>query len=240
MQEKLTKVTTALCGFGIVNPFGPTFMGYAIGGESVNKAELLFFSLNPFAQDVKVISEYPFDAHTIEFDEIFTKFEIVDDILSSLVEKKRQSAQFGTPTFLLINDESDAQKTWEHLAKISLDTIKYSSNPSDTLSNLRKFPMNVTDRVSHEIEGISGAFRGENYSADQINSVEQTKLLEIISDHEHVKQEMRGFFTAWTGSIEFQKESGVDFLDNDAMDLKEFIRIVLKLFPSLSQLLMDN
>ena len=76
----LRAVSIPMFGFAIVNPMGPTFMGFAIGKLNSGDASLLFFSLNPFTQSAKEITTYNFDPLTIDLDLMLREFEIFSDI----------------------------------------------------------------------------------------------------------------------------------------------------------------
>lgn len=64
----LRAVVIPMFGFAIVNPMGPTFMGFAIGKSKSGNASLIFFSLNPFNQLAEEITEYNFDPNTVDHD----------------------------------------------------------------------------------------------------------------------------------------------------------------------------
>lgn len=235
----LKAVVIPMFGFAIVNPMGPTFMGFAIGKSKSGNASLIFFSLNPFNQLAEEITEYNFDPNTVDHNSMLTKYGICFDIDKSLVKKKSNEQEFGTPTLLFGTLDGKTEEAINEQQLITLSIIRHSNNPLRTLQNLREFPMNVMDRVSHEMS-LSGS--GER-NFDKKQTPTDMQLLELIGhicNPEHIKQEFKGFNIAWTGAINFQKDNGNIQLSDSAMNLEQSLGVIGRLFPSLFQLMMEN
>jgi hypothetical protein len=235
-DEFRTLVAIPLFCFAIVNPMGPTFMVLAVGRISDGRSNLMFASLNPFSQTAESIKEYNFDANTIDYDNLFKEHSIADDINEFLVENWNSDSKHGTPTILCggsfdSQDEEVLQKEIEILA----DIIMYSSNPVTTLSSLEKYPMNVIKRVSYEMENMFS----HSPSTTTCGETELAKLLAIIINIEHLKQEFSGFLIAWNGSIDFQEKNGVKGL-LDSFSFDEMIEFVNALFPGLIRRVMPK
>ena len=86
-QDFLRKVEIPMFGFAIVNPMGPTFMGFAIGKKNSKTANLMFFTLNPFSQTAEEVSTYDFDPQTVDVETMLEDFDITSDIRSLLLGK---------------------------------------------------------------------------------------------------------------------------------------------------------
>ena len=76
-------------GFAIVNPMGPTFMGFAIGKTKSGNASLLFFSLNPFTQTAEEIKTYNFDPHDVDQNSMLIEYGLCFDINEYLTIKNQ-------------------------------------------------------------------------------------------------------------------------------------------------------
>ncbi|ADE39524.1 hypothetical protein [Candidatus Puniceispirillum marinum] len=235
----LRAVAIPMFGFAIVNPMGPTFMGFAIGKTNSGNSSLLFFSLNPFSQTAEEISTFNFDPHNIDADSLLKDYGLCFEIDKFLVGKKSDGQEFATPTLLFGNLGGETKEALDEQQLIVLSIIRHSNDPLRTLQNLTAYPMNVMERVSHEMSLSSFGF--DNNEEKQIPSNEQ--LIEIIGhicNPEHIKQEFKGFNIAWEGAINFQRENGNVQLADSALGLEESLGVIGKLFPSLSQLMMEN
>ena len=84
----LRAVAIPMFGFAIVNPMGPTFMGFAIGKTNSGNASLLFFSLNPFTQTAEEIKTYNFDPHDVDQNSMLIEYGLCFDINEYLTIKK--------------------------------------------------------------------------------------------------------------------------------------------------------
>lgn len=235
----LRAVAIPMFGFGIVNPMGPTFMGFAIGKTKSGNSSLLFFSLNPFSQIAEEISTYNFDPQNINADSLFKDYGLCFDIDKFLVGKKSNGQEFGTPTFLFGNLGGETTEALDEQQLIVLSIIRNSNDPLRTLQILNDYPMNVMDRVSHEMS--LSPLGSENNEEKQVPSNEQ--IIEITShicNPEHIKQEFRGFNIAWAGAINFQRDNGNTQLADSALGLDESLGVIGNLFPSLFQLMEED
>lgn len=235
----LRAVAMPMFGFGIVNPMGPTFMGFAIGKKKSGNSSLLFFSLNPFSQTAEEISTYNFDSQNIAADSLFKDYGLFSDIDKFLDKKRSNGQEFGAPTFLFGNLGGETKEALDEQNLIILSIIRHSKDPLRTLQNLNDYPMNVMDRVSHEMS--SSPLGSENDEEKQVPSNEQ--IIEIIShicNPEHIRQEFRGFNIAWAGAINFQRDNGNTQLADSALGLEESLGVIGKLFPSLFQLMVED
>ena len=101
--------------------------------------------------------------------------------------------------------------------------------PLSTLENLNQFPMNVMDRVSHEMSKIAPN-SGQSTEKQSPTDTQVSEILDHICNPEHIKQEFKGFNIAWTGAINFQKERGnVNLANKHSVCGKS--RSYLRLFP---------
>jgi hypothetical protein len=235
----LRAVAIPMFGFAIVNPMGPTFMGFAIGKTNSGNSSLLFFSLNPFSQTAEEISTYNFDPQNITDDSLLKDYGLCFDIDTFLVAKRSNGKGFGTPTLLFGTLDGETTEALDEQQLIVLSIIRHSNDPLRTLKNLNDYPMNVMDRVSHEMSLIP--LRFNNSEEKQVPSDEQ--LIDIIShicNPAHIKQEFRGFGIAWAGAIKYQRDRGNIGLANSALGLKEGLDVIGKLFPSLFQLMLGK
>ena len=224
-----------LIGFGIVNPFGPTFMGYGFKRSLNDKIELIFFSLNPFDVFIDKLHSFNQTFLDAQIEAVILGSEAPNIIQNFLSRKVSEKQAFGTPSFMCVNIDLWREDLREVIQGIIFDTIKFSSEPHSTLTDLKAFPLNVMDRVSYEMRK----------SLDPGNLVQATdeeiiELIGIIIDYEHVDQELKGFFIAWDGAINHQAEQGSGQLASDAIDLESFIDILILMFPDLFAEQNDN
>ena len=129
----LRAVAIPMFGFAIVNPMGPTFMGFAIGKTNSGNSSLLFFSLNPFSQTAEEISTFNFDPHNIDADSLLKDYGLCFEIDKFLVGKKSDRQEFATPTLLFGNLGGDNLKDITISTKKNRDYI-YLSVCNDGLS----------------------------------------------------------------------------------------------------------
>ena len=184
INKILNNESISLFGYGIVNPMGPTFMGFSLNQNSENTTELNHYSINPFSQSTSTIEEYQLKISDFNKDKLFYDYNIPENIDHFL-----QKNQTGTPTLMFINNPSNDSETWTEAAKIASNIITLSSDPLTTYNNLKKFPNNVMERVSFEMNSI--------YSGNEKNEfIDEQKVLEMVmmfADQAHITQEMKGF-----------------------------------------------
>ena len=235
----LRAVAIPMFGFAIVNPMGPTFMGFAIGKTNSGNASLLFFSLNPFSQTAEEIKTYNFDPHEVDQDSLLTEIGLCFDIDEYLTIKKSNENEFATPTILFGTLDGESEEAINEQRLISLSIVRHSNDPIRTLNNLNQFPMNVMDRVSHEISmsplGLEVAEEKQVPTDSQLLAV-----LGHICNPEHIKQELHGFNFAWAGAIQYQRDNGNAELANSAISLEDSLGIIGRLFPSLLYLMSED
>ena len=197
------------------------------------------FRLNPFTQTAEEIKTYNFDPHNVDQDSMLIENGLCFDIDEYLTIRKSNENEFATPTvmFGILDGESDGAINEQRL--ISLSIVRHSNDPIRTLNNLNEFPMNVMDRVSHEISmtpsGLGVAKEKQVPTDSQLLA-----LLGHICNPEHIKQEFQGFNIAWEGAIQFQIDNGNTELANSAVSLKDSLGIIGRLFPSLLYLMSEN
>lgn len=234
-DEFRTLISIPLFGSFIVNPMGPTLMVFGIGRISDSKSNLMFASLNPFSQTAEIISEYSFDTKTVDLHKKLLKdFPIAADIEFFLSEKFDNNASFSTPTILFGTLDSQDDQSASIQREIIFNILKYSSSPSSTLSSLERFPMNVMDRVSHEMNGM---FSNKNINKKICDEQELETLVAIVCNPDHIRQEFKGFLIAWNGSIDFQKGHGMGN-SMDIFSLDEMIEFLSRVFPNLVKFLL--
>jgi len=240
IADCLTSASIPLFGFSVVNPMGPTFMGFVIGSIHSEKSNLMFFSLNPFAQTAVEISIYDFDSKTVNIQTMLRDYPIAVNIRNFLIEKKGSGQEFATPTILFGVLDGDSEEDFNEQKKITSDIIRYSSNPNQTLDNLNQFPMNVMGRVSYEMTNndLSGLTSNKNNPKAFEHII--TGIIGHVCNPEHIKQEFHGFTTAWLGAIKFQNDNGNSDFAESALELNSALETIGKLYPSLFQLIMKK
>lgn len=207
-----------LISYGIVNPYGPTLMGFIIlENEQKSSLELVYYSLNPFSQTV-------FALH--ELTEVTKKANLADLVLGAI--NRFSLANTGTPT-LLIPSEILARK--DHYDVFCNVLIRTSDVPK-YLKLLNEYPKNPWDRISKEIGSLfkqvtkAGARQPEvpPGPVKQADPGQIEEYISILSDEAHRKEEVKAFVTAWNGAIDFQKSSGNGTLAKKAMSFDRFYR----------------
>ena len=236
----LRAVAIPMFGFAIVNPMGPTFMGFAIGKANSNTANLMFFSLNPFSQTAEEITKYDFDPHNVDLETMLEDFDITSDIDDFLVQRKSSQEGFSTPTLFLGTLGGETESSIIEQRSITISVIRHSTDPVRTLENLDLFPMDVMGRVSHEMQNMVSVLDNDPSRVKRPSDTELLKIVAHICNPEHIKQEFKGFNIAWAGAINFQEENGNIMLANNAVKLEEAIRMIGKLFPSLFALMAED
>jgi len=237
-SDFLGSVKISLFGFAIVNPMGPTFMGFSLCRKGSSGSTLVFFSLNPFIQKAEVVGNYDIDSEAVDAASLVRDNRIGLGIERFLQSKKSDNQEFGTPTLLYLNPGWEDEESLSAQIPIALSIIEYSRDPYRTLKNLNDYPMDVMGRVSHEMSSIQldPETRQENPAPSEDQLIE---TLMHICDPRHITQEIKGFNIAWAGSIKFQRENGNAKLANRALALRDGLKIIGKLFPPLFQMMMD-
>jgi len=161
IEEMLKQAPLPLVGFGIVNPMGPTLMGFSIGRVSSGESGLFWFSLNPFSQNTQLIFQYSFDIETVTPEILLENYDIEQQIIRFLKNNSDTSGGHGTPTFLLTSNDLDSPNGILKIENIIKEIIESSDDPQTTLDRLKKFPLNVWDRVTDEMNGIGNLLQKE-------------------------------------------------------------------------------
>jgi len=239
-QDFLRKVEIPMFGFAIVNPMGPTFMGFAIGKKNSKTANLMFFTLNPFSQTAEEVSTYDFDPQTVDVETMLEDFDITSDIDDFLAQKKSCQEGFSTPTLFLGNLGGETESFANEQQLIIMSCIRHSHDPIRTLENLNLFPMDVMHRVSHEMQNMFSVIANDASGLKHATDEELMKIVAHICNLDHIKQEFKGFNIAWTGAINFQEENGNVSLVKTAVKLEEAIPIIAKLCPPLFALMAED
>ena len=155
-------------------------LSFSLNQNSENTTELNHYSINPFSQSTSSIEEYQLKISDFNKDKLFYDYNIPENIDHFL-----QKNQTGTPTLMFINNPSNDSETWTEAAKIASNIITLSSDPLTTYNNLKKFPNNVMERVSFEMNSI--------YSENEKNEfIDEQKVLEMVmmfADQSHISQE---------------------------------------------------
>ena len=120
----LREVAIPMFGFAIVNPMGPTFLGFAIGKKTSGEANLLFFSLNPFSQTARELTTYNFDPHNVALESLVKDHGIYSDIDQFLSSKKSNGEAFGTPTMLFGTLDTISEEEIDQQRLITLSILK--------------------------------------------------------------------------------------------------------------------
>lgn len=198
--------------YGIVNPFGPTLMGFSLAPPISDKegveAVLIYFSLNPFSQHVDVVSEV-FSSRTSRETEVDNEF-IAD--LSEYFERSRsEGSNFGCPTFVIFRSDFQDKSPAEILEELEIteEIVGNSSNAVDTLKNFESYPSDVWSRVNSEIDQFFDKANNEtdlsqdnlNGGKDVLSESQKKQLVKLIRSRSHIAEELGGFFYAWDGAI---------------------------------------
>ena len=71
--------------------------------------------------------------------------------------------------------------------------------------------------------------------ADKLTEGQIYAIIKIIGSTDHIKEELKGFFYAWDGAIEFQRTNNNLKLVEHSINLGELTKYVTPLLPSMSQ-----
>jgi hypothetical protein len=208
--------------YGIVNPYGPTLMGFCslqyVGDDA---SELAYFSLNPFQQELFTLGNIKDCNNTTAIHEI---------LVSAIEEHDLRPG--GAPT-LLLPCTPFSHDLVENLFAISLSRI---DDLVETIDLLECYPGNPWDRVSEEV--ISGAYtaiaalKNNNDMGPPkapCSRIKLRKYLGIIRSIDHFTEEIRAFLYAWNGSIQFQGKNGSSIFGATAFSVDR-IGVILKNF----------
>jgi len=183
---------------GIVNPMGPTLSVLALDGKAVIGAHLpiLHISLNPFSSFVKEIG-------VVKCGEEWINTESILPLLSN---------NFGScPTLLL---PSRIFSSEIEIKSLYAKFIESFDDASSTLKQIKKFPGDPMNRVQDEMDNIVGSVNIDDTEVRD-SKIELSKALEFVdiqTNSENLKSELKAFLYAWNGSINFQTENGAETL----------------------------
>jgi hypothetical protein len=203
-----------LVTYGIVNPYGPTLMGFGIiVNEEEDFTELAYYSLNPFQQEVKALGVFDTDtAPIVSVKTALTRYDI---------------SVGGTPTVVLPSrnfSNNDTRLFFKALLAGVTDVTR-------TIDLCRRFIGNPWDRVSEEtssaMESLVGGDEGNNSRSHTDADVDE--LLNILQSEQHFMEELKAFAFAWNGSIDFQGSSGNKALAETALSHERFTGIIGKI-----------
>ena len=215
-------------------------MGFATAKLDSGTSALFWFSLNPFSQNSKIIAQYSFDNEVPTMKILFENYGADKKIIEFL--QKKYQGSYGTPTFLLLPYFSGSPAEGLQYKKIIHEIILNSKDPKPTLDRLKKFPLNVWDRVQDEIKDLGKILKHERkYELkEEITDSDLSELIWMIRNNKHISQEMGGFMYAWEGAINFQRTKGTGLLAKNALSTREFAGILFTLFPNLVKLMKNQ
>lgn len=209
---------TALYGAGIINPFGPTLNVLVLDGRAAPGSELpvLHLMLNPFDQDATVVGSLKIDGASIRADD-----------LGPLL-----SLPFGScPTVLLpgrLLASADRQTLLTRLLMTYPDG-------SSVLSKVRRFPGDPWRRVEQDVGGLAEMIRRVQAGEDSeeptrcLREDEATELIGRLLEPRAHAEELKAFFSAWHGAIEYQ---GGNDMARRALQFEDFARLYRELAVS--------
>ena len=214
-------------------------MGFAIGKTKSGNASLLFFSLNPFTQTAEEIKTYNFDPHDVDQNSMLIEYGLCFDINEYLTIKKSNENEFATPTILFGTFDGESERAVNEQRLISLSIVRHSKRPNKDLNNLNQFPMNVTDRVSHE---ISMSPLGLGVAEEKLFQLTHNYLLYwgIFVTQNTLNRNSRGSILLGQGQFYYQRNNGSVELANTAISIEDFLNIIGRLFPSLLYLMSED
>jgi hypothetical protein len=197
--------------YGIVNPYGPTLMGFGIiVHEEEDYPELSHYSLNPFQQNVTALGI----------------FNTADNLAESVNGALKHFDLFagGTPT-LVLPSRFLADADFSSFYNILLSQV---DDLIGTIDLCRRFIGNPWDRVSEETKGAAESLLGGD--TDKVSAAHTAsdvdEFLEIVQPEQHFMEELKAFAYAWKGSIDFQRSSGSGALAEAALSHTRFISII--------------
>lgn len=230
------RVSIPILGTAIINPYGPTFAGYVPCANDEGAFDLVEFSLNPFGQSAEGIAVYQPIPEKLDLPDLFSRFGVYSDIRAHLLKLKNAGTSSGTRTILVdrfqgIGDFQVAER------RLTLEAVvRYSGDASSTLALLRSYPLNVMNRVSHEMDVAAESIGKGPPKPKAITDQEVVELVSIITEPNHIRDELGGFIYGWGGSIEMQKKVGNTGLANSAVDVKTALTMILTWFPLLGEI----
>lgn len=181
---------------GIVNPMGPTLSVLALDGKAVIGAHLpiLHISLNPFSSFMKEIG-------VVKCGEEWINTESILPLLSN---------NFGScPTLLL---PSRIFSSEVEIKSLYAKFIESFDDASSTLKQIKKFPGDPMNRVQDEMDNIMDTINinDKEVCDRKIELFEALEFVNIQTNSENLKSELKAFLFAWNGSINFQTRNGVN------------------------------
>jgi len=200
----------------IVNPFGPTVYGLDVLQRSErSRPELVSFSLNPF--NVTVLTHADVARHA-------TRGQV-----AHLVTTNGRDFGFlkaGPPTLIFPNGQMDdvfLQVLGHHLSR--------RTDLFPTLDRLRRYPLRSYDRIMEEMGDRGGtlAERGDvrpSRTSRPLTAAERTEYMSILTNTDHMRDELQSFATAWRGAIQFQADSGNADIAKSAMTWDAIVPIL--------------
>ena len=235
-----------LVAYGIVNPFGPTLMGFSVNPTSDGEGQIVFYSLNPFSQQIEFVSKGVFEIDEMKAHAPFRQLELQQSICEFLRKREEVSFASGTPSFLFYHWElyEKSDIVIQELINIAVCIVKYSSGQLKSLKDFKKYPLDVWSRVQKEVEKsvgklpkllIEGDIPTIENRADNITNEQIYEIIQIIGSSDHIKEEFKGFFYAWDGAIDFQRTNNNLALVENSVNLGELTNFVTPLLPSISQ-----
>lgn len=246
--QKISKAlqdSVPIVAFGIVNPFGPTLMGFSIAKSSNDEGDLIFYSLNPFSQQVEYVTDENYSLDVIKTLGEIKGVNATGKICDFLKQKENYSVAHSTPSFFFYNRNlyGSSDDTLKNMTHIAACVVKYSSGQIRSLEQFRKFPLDVWGRVQSQ---VSDTVNNLNFDlsitsedaleskADKISEQQIAQILNIIAQRQHIQQELDGFFFAWDGAIQFQRDHKNYARADNALKLDDLITLSTSLTPSLS------
>jgi hypothetical protein len=203
-----------LVTYGIVNPYGPTLMGFGIiVHEEEDFTELAYYSLNPFQQEVLALGVFNVGVDPAE---------IIKASLGYFGISVGGTPTLVLPPQLLPDGEI---KSFFRVLLAQVDDVL------GTIELCRQFIGNPWDRVSEETKRATDTLVGNNggKAPRKHTDADVDELLDIIWSEQHFMEELKAFGFAWNGSIDFQNSNGNSGLAETALSYERFTAILLKL-----------
>jgi hypothetical protein len=213
-----------LFAYGIFNPMGPTLAIISLLKLKPFEVSLLHYRmLNPFAQASSILGVLPRNASPDQLLELVPNAFIINEIGDTTLVG-------SLPSFFLHGGTQDRLVLCMTCLYQHVDNNDRLDEVTRELQTLKDFKGRPWDRATHQMteafKGIAAQRKPVPMEHPEPASTQQTDkdvLIEwqrFLGSAEHLAEELRGFLTAWDGSIGAQKGN---FLAQSAMPLKQML-----------------
>jgi hypothetical protein len=213
-----------LFAYGIFNPMGPTLAIISLLKLEPFEVSLLHYRmLNPFAQDSSILGVLPANVQHDQLLQIVPDAFVVNEIGDTTLIA-------SLPSFLLHGGTQDRLLLCMTCLYQHVDNNDRIAEVARELQTLEDFKGRPWDRATYQ---MTEAFKGiatqrkpapikrpEPVSTQRTTKDVLIKWERFLDSTEHLSEELKGFLTAWEGSIGAQKGN---YLAQSAMPLKQML-----------------